>query len=134
MAMLKKSPAKGKAINLKIPADASYISLVRLMLGAQLREKGIDEESVEDLKLAVGEFLAKAISAGIVGKYISIDMAFSDNKMDLKINNVEEFKPDELFDSPYLNFTVITNLVDHFDLLLSEQQSFTVNIIKRFVA
>lgn len=120
-------------MELKIPADASYISLVRLVLASYLREKSIAiEEDIEDLKLVVGEFLAKSIEANLVGKYIPIQMSCDDEVIEINIMKIEEFKPDELFDSPYLNMKTISKLVDDFDLLMAENQLITVKIVKKF--
>ncbi len=123
-----------QSISLKIPAEQSYISLARLVMAAQLRERFVDEEGIDDLKLALGEFLAKAIEAKIVNNYFSITLTFSGhNLMEIGIEDMEEFDPQELFSSPFLNFDAIGQLIDHFDLRVNEKQTFSVLISKRFV-
>jgi serine/threonine-protein kinase RsbW len=46
---------------LEIPAVAAYVNTARLFVGAVARHFGIDEESVDDLKLAVSEACNGAI-------------------------------------------------------------------------
>lgn len=46
---------------LEIPPEAAYVSTARLFVGAVARHFGVDEDSVEDLKLAVSESCNAAI-------------------------------------------------------------------------
>lgn len=132
MQVLKKSLNKKQAIQLKIPAEPSFINLARLVLSAELRQNSVDEEEIEDIKIALSEFLAKAIEARLAQNYFAIEMSLNQHVIEVVISNLEEFKPDELFNSPYLNFSAIKDLVDHFDLLFGEKQRVNVKITKRF--
>jgi len=131
MALLKKSLNKNQAISLKIPAEASFISLVRLVVAAHLRENSVFEEELEDLKLVLSEFLAKAIEAHLT-EIFSLEISFEKDLATILIQNLEEFKPDALFNSRYLNFEAIISLIDDFDLILGEKQRIEVKITKRF--
>src|SRR5919106_1993500 len=46
---------------LHIPPEAAYVSTARLFVGAVARHFGVEEDSVEDLKLAVSEACNAAI-------------------------------------------------------------------------
>ena len=46
---------------LEIPPDAAYVSTARLFAGAMARHFGVEEEAVDDLKLAVSEACNGAI-------------------------------------------------------------------------
>ena len=131
MALLKKSLNKNQAISLKIPAEASFISLVRLVVAAHLRENSVFEEEIEDLRLALSEFLAKAIEARLTENF-SLEIFFEKGIATIMIENLRSFKPNELFNSPYLNFEAITGLIDDFDLILGDAQRISVKITKRF--
>jgi len=131
MALLKKSLNKNQAINLKIPAEPSFISLVRLVVAAHLRENSVLEEEIEDLKLVLSEFLAKAIEARLTDIF-SLEITFEKGLVTILVQDLEEFKPDELFNSPYLNFEAISKLIDDFDLTLGGKQRIEVKITKRF--
>lgn len=54
------SPTAGGCV-LEIPAEAAYVSTARLFVGAVARHFGVEEDSVEDLKLAISEACNAAI-------------------------------------------------------------------------
>jgi serine/threonine-protein kinase RsbW len=56
-------PDTGRLISwiLEIPSEAAYVSTARLFAGAVARHFGIDEDAVDDLKLAVSEACNGAI-------------------------------------------------------------------------
>jgi hypothetical protein len=60
-------PVADGALVLEIPADAAQLSTVRLFAGGVGRHFGMDEETVEDLKLAVSEAVALATTSGVPG-------------------------------------------------------------------
>jgi anti-sigma regulatory factor (Ser/Thr protein kinase) len=47
---------------LRVPAEASFVSTVRIFAGAIGRQEGLDDERVDDLKLVVSE-----VAAGLIG-------------------------------------------------------------------
>ncbi len=51
-------------VALRVPADASFVSTVRIFAGAIGRHTELDEERVDDLKLALSEVAAGMIGAG----------------------------------------------------------------------
>lgn len=57
------APETGRLISwiLEIPSEAAYVSTARLFAGAVARYFGIDEDAVDDLKLAVSEACNGAI-------------------------------------------------------------------------
>lgn len=57
------APETGRLVSwtLEIPAEAAYVSTVRLFAGAVSRHFGIDQDAVDDLKLAVSEACNGAI-------------------------------------------------------------------------
>lgn len=133
MAVLKKFLNKKEVVKLKIPADPGFIKLARLILSANLRQKEVDEEEIEDLKLVLSELLAKAIEARLIQDCICFEISFEIDTVEIVISDLEEFKPGELFNSPYLNFETISGLVDDFDLKMpAEKQGVNVVIRKRF--
>ncbi|MGH3386047.1 MAG: ATP-binding protein [Nocardioidaceae bacterium] len=50
-------------VSLAVGADPAHVRVVRLVAGAVARRAGVDEESVDEVKLAVGEACALAVSA-----------------------------------------------------------------------
>lgn len=49
------------AVELEIPSRSAYVAVVRLTLGSLARSAGLDEEVVDDLKIAVSEACANAV-------------------------------------------------------------------------
>lgn len=50
-------------VELQIPALSAYVGIVRLALSSLARTAGLDEERVDDLKIAVSEACANAVLA-----------------------------------------------------------------------
>ncbi|MDQ3987131.1 MAG: ATP-binding protein, partial [Actinomycetota bacterium] len=48
-------------VELEIPSDAAYVGVVRLALSSFARASGVDEETLEDLKMAASEACANAV-------------------------------------------------------------------------
>ncbi|MGH2750358.1 MAG: ATP-binding protein [Actinomycetota bacterium] len=48
-------------VEIEIPARSAYVGVVRLALASLARAAGLSEESVDDLKIAVGEACANAV-------------------------------------------------------------------------
>jgi serine/threonine-protein kinase RsbW len=55
------------AVELEIPARSPYVGVVRLALAALARAAGLDEERVDDLKIAVSEACSRAVLATEAG-------------------------------------------------------------------
>ena len=51
-------------VELEIPRRSPYVGVVRLALSSLARSVGLDEEVVDDLKIAVSEACANAVLAG----------------------------------------------------------------------
>lgn len=49
------------AVELEIPSDAAYVAVVRLALSSAARVSGLEEETLEDLKMAASEACANAV-------------------------------------------------------------------------
>jgi serine/threonine-protein kinase RsbW len=50
-------------IEIEIPPRSVYVGVVRLALGSLARASGLDEETVDDLKIAISEACANAVLA-----------------------------------------------------------------------
>ena len=51
-------------MQLEVPARSVYVGVVRMALGSIARQSGLDEEKVEDLRMAVSEACANFVLAG----------------------------------------------------------------------
>ena len=52
-------------VEIEIPSRSAYVGVVRLALASLARAAGLDEERVDDLKIAVGEACANAVLANV---------------------------------------------------------------------
>ena len=52
---------EGAAFELEMPAKAQYVGLARLMAGSIARRMRFNEESIDDLKIAISEMCTNAI-------------------------------------------------------------------------
>jgi serine/threonine-protein kinase RsbW len=50
-------------VELQLPADTQYVGLARLVVTVAARQAGMEDERVEDLKIAVSEATTNAINA-----------------------------------------------------------------------
>jgi serine/threonine-protein kinase RsbW len=50
-------------VEIEIPSRSAYVAVVRLALAALTRSAGLDEEVVDDIKIAVSEACANAVMA-----------------------------------------------------------------------
>ena len=67
------------AIELRIPADAAYLSVARMFAGSVAKTFELDPERTEDLRLALSEICAATVEAGSDGAAaVSIDVAWDD--------------------------------------------------------
>lgn len=62
---------------LRVPSDAGYVGLVRLVIAQAARQAGMADERIEDLKLAITEALGTAMRAQTAaGKRPSVRISF----------------------------------------------------------
>jgi anti-sigma regulatory factor (Ser/Thr protein kinase) len=57
-------PRSGAPLALSVPANPAYISVIRLFAGAVARQVGLDDELVDDLRLAVSEACTDVMESG----------------------------------------------------------------------
>jgi serine/threonine-protein kinase RsbW len=65
-------------MELEVPARSVYVGVVRMALGSVARQAGLDEEKVEDLRMAVSEACANLVLAGDDGDAGSLKLAWFD--------------------------------------------------------
>lgn len=63
MSSLADAGAPPSSVEIAIPPRSPYVGVVRLALSALARETGLDDSTIEDLKIAVSEACANAVLA-----------------------------------------------------------------------
>ena len=61
------STAPGPPVTLSVPAQPSYLRLVRLVVASMAADAGFDFETVEDLRIAADELINTVMSVTVPG-------------------------------------------------------------------
>jgi len=56
----------GESLVLEMPAEAAYLTTARLFVGAAARHLGVDEETAQDIKLAISDAGTGAIGGQVI--------------------------------------------------------------------
>lgn len=72
--------------SIELPADAAYMATTRIFGAALARQAGADEESVEDLKLAISEACASFIRAGVEDRPIRVQVLVTRGRLSFRIS------------------------------------------------
>src|SRR5688500_3599161 len=56
------------SVEIQIPPSPEYVGVVRLALGSLARSSGMDEESIDDLRIAISEACTNAVVAAEEGE------------------------------------------------------------------
>jgi hypothetical protein len=63
---------------LMIPADPTFVRLVRLVISAMAADNDYDIEQVEDLRIAADELVNVVINSATAGSYVEIRLSAND--------------------------------------------------------
>ncbi len=63
---------------LMIPADPTFVRLVRLVISAMAADNDYDIEQVEDLRIAADELVNVVINSATAGSYVEIRLSSND--------------------------------------------------------
>ena len=102
---------------LEIPAKSVYVGVVRLAVASLARSEGLDEEQVEDLRMAVSEACANAVLANEVsGDPVMMTWRADDGAVVVEISDrggpvVDESGEDRL----EMSVALLRSLVDECD-------------------
>jgi serine/threonine-protein kinase RsbW len=116
-----------RAINLRIPAKAEYITLCRLALTGLAELRAIGEDTMADLKLALTEAVSNSVrhAYGPTGDgHVDVTYELSPNRLGIEVvDNGEGFDPDEApsFEGEELSegglgIAIIRSIADEFEI------------------
>ena len=82
---------------LSVPPDPAFVRVVRLVATAMARKSGIDEDVLDDIRLAVGQACARAVSAHQDrGLSDPISITFADHaSVEVAVHDVVALEPAE---------------------------------------
>jgi serine/threonine-protein kinase RsbW len=120
------APSAGvREVRLTIPAKAEYVLLGRLALSGIMRMRPLEDETVNDLKLAVTEACTNSVRHAYGDGSGSVDIVYElhDDRLVVEVSDDGTgFDPDELEDSGELTegglgIAIIRALVDDFEVV-----------------
>lgn len=97
-------------VSLRVPNKAYFLSSVRLLVSGLLSTKGVDIETMEDLKIAVTEGCNIALGLNCE-ENVDIEFMFENEVLNIEISNICEEKVKER-EELFLSTTIIDCLVD----------------------
>lgn len=112
---------------LTIPGDPKYLSVVRLAVSGLAGRLQFSYEEVEDIKLAVAEACARAISQS-QGKQISIECKVQDDALTFSVSDNGSETPDE----EELGIFLIRSLMDEVKFENLNGRGSRITMKKRF--
>lgn len=99
---------------LVIPADSAQVRVVRLVATAAARRAGLDEDMVDEVRLAVGEAVARAVMRSSAGEDPRVRVRLEDLETGFAVEVVDSGdRPDE--DAGFA-MAVISGLVPDVDV------------------
>lgn len=69
---------------LRVPAERSFVSTVRIFAGAIGRRSDLDDERIDDLKLALSEIAAGMIADGTETRSLAFEIATDDRGLHVR--------------------------------------------------
>ena len=84
-----------ESVLLRIPSEASYISLVRLTASSVAHKCGMNIDEIEDIKMAIGEACINSLSL-TDKEEISIEFIIDEDELHIKVLDAKEEIPEDL--------------------------------------
>lgn len=116
-------------VELEIPSRSVYVGVVRLAVASLARQSGLDEERVDDLRIAVSEACANALSMAEDSPPISVRWTEKDDRVAVEIEDraSNTYDPDNpavegetAQDRLSLSIELLKSLVDECEIRTSE--------------
>jgi serine/threonine-protein kinase RsbW len=113
-----------REVRLTIPARPEYVLLGRLALSGMTRMRALEEETLNDLKLAVTEACTNSVRHAYAGNGGTVDIVYQlhDDRLVVEVSDdgagfdpVERLEPGELTEGG-LGIAIIRALVDEFEV------------------
>ncbi|MBA3350172.1 MAG: ATP-binding protein [Actinobacteria bacterium] len=129
------------AVELEIPPRSAYVGVVRLTLASLARTSGLDEDAVEELKMAVSEACANAVLANEeAGSEEPVTIRYTSEPEALTVlvqDRGDSADPDaqDLFDSQgfssrvAMSLRLLNSLVDECDFIPRDGGGMTTHLV-----
>jgi len=135
-----KPPQAGSRILLKVPCQAEYYRVCRLLVSGLAQRLGLPWDTIEDLKLAVSEACGLVAQEGTIGPecIVTVQLLVGEETLDILVDGppgggVEtrvESDADEL-ESTGMGLFFIQSLMDSVDYSVGRNQCAQIRMVKR---
>ncbi|MGH2734836.1 MAG: ATP-binding protein, partial [Actinomycetota bacterium] len=127
-------------VEIEIPSKTAYVGVVRLALASLARAAGLDEETVDDMKIAVGEACANAVLANEeagVGASVSVHWDLEPERIVIEVGDrgagpgQEDEQEDTLgvASRAVMSMALLDQLVDECELLPRPEGGTTARLV-----
>ncbi|MEA2498714.1 MAG: serine/threonine-protein kinase RsbW [Actinomycetota bacterium] len=123
-------------VELSIPPRSAYVGVVRLAVSSLARKAGLDEEVVDDLKIAVSEACTNAVEDTPGDDPISIRWMEEDDRVTIEIadrrpsSNAEDPLDTQGFSTRLtMSLALLESLVDSFELTAREGGGYCTRLV-----
>jgi hypothetical protein len=116
----------GERFEIDLPGDPAYVATARMFASSLARQVGVDEEMLDDLKLAVSEACARALGFG-AGEGLRVRAHLADERLVFEIPQGESGPSGATADlAAGLSLELVTVLFDDAELLQEDDGTYTV--------
>ena len=100
-------------VSIQIPIKAEFVSIARLTASGIANRSGFDIDTIEDIKVALSEVLAKIIEKHTSSDRVSMDFSSTEQGLSITVKILNNNLP-ELFsdDEDKLALSIISSLMD----------------------
>ena len=105
-------------VTLTVPADPSFVRIVRLIVSSLAADLDFDVDEIEDLRIAADELLSTLITGASVGAPVRVSFANEGGVLELRAS-AQAARPGPIALDPLASH-IVAALVDSFDLNYSE--------------
>lgn len=127
-------------VEIEIPSKSAYVGVVRLALASLARAAGLDEESVDDMKIAVGEACANAVLANEdagVDAPVTVHWELEPERVVIEVGDrgagpIRAVEPDDslgVASRPIMSMALLDQLVDECELLQRPEGGTTARLV-----
>lgn len=126
-------------ITLKLPSKAEYVSIARLAASMLSNSIGFDIESIDDIKVAVGEACNNAVLHGKCEEEVyEINFEINDDKIQIEVRDNGRGFDEDKYSEPDLNnlkgnglgIYIMRSLMDEVNIIANSDEGTILKLVK----
>lgn len=117
-------------VSIQIPIKPEFVSIARLTASGVAHRSGFDIDTIEDIKVALSEVLAKIIEKRTSSGRVSMDFLCTEQGLSINIKLLNDSLPALFSDEEdKLALSIISSLMDSFQI---EADNAEITMVKNF--